>query len=90
MPPSSTVSLNCFSAHMCTSSTPASLEIPCHPSAAAGLRRGKAPPVDNFTGEDCAVRWEDWLPTWSVRKPGMDGQMRRVSCSWLVVCEAGH
>ena len=69
MPPSSTVSLTIASQPiMCTSSTSASLGIPRstasgHPSTAAGLRRGKAPPVDNFTGEDSAVRWEDWLPT---------------------------
>lgn len=25
-------------------------------------RRGKAPPVDSFTGEDPAVKLEDWLP----------------------------
>ena len=25
--------------------------------------RGKAPPVDAFTGEDQAVKLEDWLPT---------------------------
>ena len=25
-------------------------------------RRGKAPPVDPFTGEDPAVKLEDWLP----------------------------
>ena len=26
-------------------------------------RVGKAPPVDTFTGENCDVLWEDWLPT---------------------------
>ena len=26
-------------------------------------RRGKAPPIDTFTGENCDVLWEDWLPT---------------------------
>ena len=26
-------------------------------------RRGKAPPVDMFTGEDAEVRFEDWLPS---------------------------
>ena len=25
-------------------------------------RRGKAPPVDSFTGEDPEIRLEDWLP----------------------------
>ena len=27
-----------------------------------GRHRGKAPPVDNFTGEDPKLRFEDWLP----------------------------
>ena len=27
------------------------------------LRRGKAPPVDAFTGENAEIRFEDWLPT---------------------------
>ena len=27
------------------------------------VRRGKAPPVDMFTGEDAEVRFEDWLPS---------------------------
>ena len=26
-------------------------------------RRGKAPPVDSFTGENPEVRFEDWLPS---------------------------
>jgi len=26
-------------------------------------RRGKAPPVDPYTGEDPEIRFEDWLPT---------------------------
>ena len=26
-------------------------------------RQGKAPPIDTFTGENCDVLWEDWLPT---------------------------
>ena len=26
-------------------------------------RRGKAPPIDTFTGENCDVLREDWLPT---------------------------
>ena len=25
-------------------------------------RRGKAPPVDTFTGEDADLRFDDWLP----------------------------
>lgn len=29
----------------------------------SGPRRGKAPPVDSFTGEDVAVQLEDWLPS---------------------------
>ena len=27
------------------------------------VRRGKAPPVDPFTGENDELMWEDWLPT---------------------------
>ena len=26
-------------------------------------RVGKAPPIHTFTGENCDVLWEDWLPT---------------------------
>ena len=26
-------------------------------------RRGKAPPVESFTGEESSVHWDDWLPT---------------------------
>ena len=26
-------------------------------------RVGKVPPIDTFTGENCDVLWEDWLPT---------------------------
>ena len=26
-------------------------------------RRGKAPPVESFTGEGSSVHWDDWLPT---------------------------
>ena len=26
-------------------------------------RVGKAPPIDTFTGKNCDVLWEDWLPT---------------------------
>ena len=33
-----------------------------HPSERVGKRRGKAPPVDNLTGEDPELRFEDWLP----------------------------
>ena len=39
-------------------------------------RRGKAPPVDMFTGEDPEVRFEDWLPSlqraahWNGWSPG--------------------
>ena len=29
----------------------------------APARRGKAPPVDSFRGEDADVHFEDWLPT---------------------------
>lgn len=35
-----------------------------HPTQVTGSRRrGKAPPVDAFTGEDPGVRFEDWLPS---------------------------
>ena len=33
------------------------------PSPCKVTRRGKAPPVDAFTGEDTELRLEDWLPT---------------------------
>ena len=26
-------------------------------------RRGKAPPIDSFTGEDSEIRFDDWIPT---------------------------
>ena len=32
-------------------------------AAACRPRRGKAPPVDSFTGEDREVRFDDWLPS---------------------------
>ena len=32
-------------------------------STAHLIRKGKAPPVDIFTGESSDVLWEDWLPT---------------------------
>ena len=32
-------------------------------SCAGVSRRGKAPPVDAYTGENAEVRFEDWLPT---------------------------
>ena len=37
-------------------------EEPTHP-VAPRTRRGKAPPVDPFTGEDVEVRLDDWLPS---------------------------
>ena len=36
---------------------------PVSTSAVGERRRGKAPPIDPFTGEDLAVRLEDWLPS---------------------------
>ena len=35
---------------------------PTH-SVASRTRRGKAPPVDSFTGEDLETRLDDWLPS---------------------------
>ena len=32
-------------------------------TVATGVRRGKAPPVDSFSGEDESIRLDDWLPT---------------------------
>ena len=32
-------------------------------SDAAVQHRGKAPPIDAFTGEDAEIRFDDWLPT---------------------------
>jgi len=32
-------------------------------SSASTARRGKAPPVDPFTGKSNDLNWEDWLPT---------------------------
>ena len=38
--------------------------LPSRPAQATGVRRrGKAPPVDAFTGEDPEIRFEDWLPS---------------------------
>ena len=35
-----------------------------HPTSSNGsTRRGKAPPVESFTGESDETLWEDWLPT---------------------------
>ena len=28
-------------------------------------RKGKAPPIDQFTGENPEIRFEDWLPRWT-------------------------
>ena len=52
-------------------STPTSLSSPLRPVAPIFVpdslrpvpRRGKAPPVDSFSGEDECMRFEDWLPT---------------------------
>ncbi len=30
--------------------------------APTGKRRGRAPPIDPFTGEDPEIRFQDWLP----------------------------
>lgn len=27
------------------------------------IRRGKAPPVESFSGEDADMTWDDWLAT---------------------------
>lgn len=39
-----------------------SLEIAPHGMEAMKRRRGRAPPLDAFTGEDPEVRLEDWIP----------------------------
>ena len=41
------------------------------------VRRGKAPPVDPFTGESEEVLWEDWLPTLERAAPGMAGVKKK-------------
>ena len=30
------------------------------------VRKGKAPPIDSYTGESSDVLWEDWLPTFEI------------------------
>lgn len=42
------------------------LDLPCPSSPVRTVRRGKAPPVDLFTGENPEVILDDWLPslTW--------------------------
>ena len=32
-------------------------------ATAKEVRRGKAPPVDSFSGEDESIHLDDWLPT---------------------------
>ena len=39
------------------------LDLPRPPSPARIIRRGKAPPVDSFTGENPEVILDDWLPS---------------------------
>jgi len=34
-----------------------------HDNPIAMLRRGKAPPIDSFTGEDITLTFDDWLLT---------------------------
>ena len=41
--------------------------------------RGKAPPVEPFTGERSDQLWEEWLPTLERRHSGMAGQNKRNS-----------
>ena len=36
-------------------------EMTIHPTPS--VRRGKAPPVEAFTGDEATVHWDDWLPT---------------------------
>ena len=46
-------------------------------------RRGKAPPVEMFSGEDPEVRLNDWLPSLQRPHSGTAGSRRRGSSSWL-------
>ena len=39
-------------------------EASVEPAGAVSVqRKGKAPPIDQFTGEDPEIRFEDWLPS---------------------------
>ena len=48
--------------------------------AGAGSRRGKAPPVDPFSGHQQELTFDDWLPTLE-RAAEWNGGLRR-SCSY--------
>ena len=39
-----------------------SSDVKASDSGAGPPRRGKAPPIDNYTGEDQRIRFDDWLP----------------------------
>ena len=43
-------------------------------------RKGKAPPIDQFTGENPEIRFEDWLPslTRASKLSGIDGLPRKI------------
>lgn len=46
-----------------TNSTTAGIPPLVPPTESPTQRRGKAPPIDPFTGEDNETRFDDWLPT---------------------------
>ena len=46
-----------------TSSATAGIPLPFPSTELSVQRRGKAPPIDSFTGEDNEIRFDDWLPT---------------------------
>ena len=45
------------------SSSAVSSAMPTLSHGIAMPRRGKAPPVDTYSGEEAEIRFEDWLPT---------------------------
>ena len=46
-----------------TSSATAGIPLPVPSTESSVQSRGKAPPIDSFTGEDNEIRFDDWLPT---------------------------
>ena len=65
MDPTSTHAAVIESLSACTATVPVYAMPPPGPEPVTSRapRRGKAPPMDAFTGENPEVRFEDWLPT---------------------------
>ena len=53
---------------------------------ARATRRGKAPPVDSYTGENPEITLDDWLP--SLKRAATYGVVVSSSCNWQDICAA--